>query len=125
MAYVALHQLVPFPGPNPGDDAMYVLPNNIKGNDMAILAQYNAHDSDATLHLGAGSTGTLPAANVSAGTFGAGAYTFPSTLVVTGAATFSSTVQLGVAYVGGAPAATGYLTIKDSTGTTYKILVST
>lgn len=35
------------------------------------------------------------------------------------------TLQLGNAYVAGAPAATGYVTIKDSSGTTYKVLVST
>lgn len=32
-------------------------------------------------------------------------------------------LQLGVAYVAGAPAATGYVTLKDSAGTTYKVLV--
>lgn len=39
----------------------------------------------------------VPASRVTAGTFGAGGYTFPSTVVVTGAATLSST--LGVAGV--------------------------
>jgi hypothetical protein len=35
------------------------------------------------------------------------------------------TLTLGTTYSGGAPAATGYIPIKDSTGTVYKILVST
>jgi hypothetical protein len=43
-----------------------------------------------------------------------------SPLVKLGAA-----LQLSNAYVAGAPAATGYVTIKDSSGTTYKVLVST
>ena len=34
-------------------------------------------------------------------------------------------LQLPNAYVAGAPTATGYVTIKDSSGTTYKVLVST
>jgi hypothetical protein len=42
-----------------------------------------------------------------------------------GSLTMSGTLQLGSTYVGGAPAATGYITMKDSTGTTYKFLVST
>lgn len=36
-----------------------------------------------------------------------------------------SDLFLGNAYVAGAPAATGYVTLRDSTGTTYKVLVST
>lgn len=34
-------------------------------------------------------------------------------------------LYLGRAYVGGAPAATGYVTVKDSSGTTYKLLAAT
>lgn len=34
-------------------------------------------------------------------------------------------LKLGNAYVAGAPAATGYVTLQDSSGTTYKVLVST
>jgi hypothetical protein len=34
-------------------------------------------------------------------------------------------LKLANAYVGGAPTATGYVTVQDSSGTTYKILVST
>lgn len=34
-------------------------------------------------------------------------------------------LKLGRTYTAGAPAATGYITIKDQTGTTYKVLVST
>lgn len=34
-------------------------------------------------------------------------------------------LKLGNAYVAGAPAATGYVTLQDSAGTTYKVLVST
>ena len=69
-------------------------------------------------------SGAVPASLVTAGTFGAGAYTFPgalaitgaltgattgafsSTLAVTGAATFSSTVQTTGLGVGTAPSAT-------------------
>ena len=40
-------------------------------------------------------------------------------------ATFSGPIKLANAYVAGAPAATGYVTIQDSNGTTYKVLVST
>ena len=36
-----------------------------------------------------------------------------------------SALKLGNAYVPGAPAATGYVTLQDSAGTTYKVLVST
>lgn len=39
--------------------------------------------------------------------------------------TSGAVLQLGNAYVAGAPAATGYVTLKDSAGTTYKVLVST
>ena len=35
------------------------------------------------------------------------------------------TAQLANAYAAGAPTATGYINIKDSSGTTYKVLVST
>ena len=48
-----------------------------------------------------------------------------TSLNISGAATLSGALQLGNAYVAGAPAATGYVTLKDSTGTTYKVLVST
>ena len=34
-------------------------------------------------------------------------------------------ISVGNAYVAGAPTATGYVTIKDSNGVTYKVLVST
>lgn len=50
---------------------------------------------------------------------------FDSTgLVVTGDVTLSGALKLGNAYQAGAPSSTGYLTIKDSTGTTYKIPAS-
>ena len=42
--------------------------------------------------VGTLSGGAVPASLVNAGTFGAGAYTFPGALAVTGAATFSSTL---------------------------------
>ncbi len=42
---------------------------------------------------------TVPAAQVSAGTFGAGAYTFPSTLTVTGLLTVNAGIQLNGAKV--------------------------
>lgn len=48
---VSAHQLLPFPGPKPGGDAEYVLPNTVQGNDNAIVGQFNAHDADATIHL--------------------------------------------------------------------------
>jgi hypothetical protein len=38
-----------------------------------------------------------------------------------GNVTIGGTLQVGNAYVGGAPTATGYIVIKDSTGTSYKI----
>lgn len=34
-------------------------------------------------------------------------------------------LRMGVAYVGGAPTATGYITVKDSSGTTYKLVTAT
>ena len=37
----------------------------------------------------------------------------------------SGALKLSSTYAAGAPAATGYVTLKDSTGTTYKVLVST
>jgi hypothetical protein len=47
------------------------------------------------------------------------------TVTGTGSVTMSGTLQLGSTYAAGAPAATGYITMKDHTGTTYKFLVST
>lgn len=46
-------------------------------------------------------------------------------IVLQTAPVFLGTIQLGTPYVAGAPGATGYILIKDSTGTAYKILVST
>jgi hypothetical protein len=43
----------------------------------------------------------------------------------TGTLTLGGPLKLANAYVAGAPAATGYVTIQDSSGTTYKVLVST
>lgn len=40
----------------------------------------------------------------------------------TGEVTFGAYIKLANAFVGGAPAATGYVRIKDSTGTIYKLL---
>jgi hypothetical protein len=57
--------------------------------------------------------------NASSYNFGTGNATFAGNLTVSG------TVQLGNAYVAGAPTATGYVTIKDSAGNTYKVLVGT
>lgn len=43
----------------------------------------------------------------------------------TGILILSSALRLGNAYQAGAPTATGYVTIQDSSGTTYKVLVGT
>lgn len=55
---------------------------------------------------------------------GSGVGTF-SSITVSGTTILTGALTLGNAYVGGAPAATGYVTLKDNTGTTYKVLVST
>jgi hypothetical protein len=43
------------------------------------------------------------------------------TIDTSGNTTIAGTLQVGNAYVAGAPTATGYIVIKDSTGTSYKI----
>lgn len=58
-------------------------------------------DSTTSLVL-APQIGVVPASRISAGTFGTGGYTFPSTVIITGAATLSSTLAVtSTATIGG------------------------
>lgn len=101
-----------------------------------LLATNPSFTNSIILRRTAGSYGLDIATNNGTGnstisTAGAGA---TLSLVANGstAVTFSGSetqlggaLKMGVAYVGGAPAATGYITVKDSAGTTYKLLAST
>lgn len=51
---------------------------------------------------------------------GAGTFTIATTTTV-----LSGVLRLGNSFTAGAPAATGYVTVQDSLGTTYKVLVGT
>ena len=60
---------------------------------------------------------TIPASQITPGSFQPGAYTIPGSLQVTG------NLQLGNAYAAGAIVATGTVDILDATGTVYHVLV--
>ncbi len=47
--------------------------------------------------------------------------TLAATISYTGDFRITGTLQVGNTYTAGAPTATGYIVIKDSTGTSYKI----
>lgn len=70
-------------------------------------------DSTTSLVLVA-QVAVVPASRVTAGTFGAGGYTFPSTVVVTGAATLSSTVAIAGNTVVGGGVAGGRVTVNQA-----------
>jgi len=81
----------------------------VQGVYTAGLSTYFLANSGGNVNLGNASNGSLVVINSS------GDITMTS-----GAA-----LKLGNAYIAGAPTATGYVTIKDSAGVTYKVLVST
>jgi hypothetical protein len=58
-------------------------------------------------------------------TTGAVVLTIPSTFVAPGTITATGAIKLGNAYVATPQVTTGYVTIQDSTGTTYKVCVAT
>lgn len=118
MSGVNQHQLAPFPGPTPPwSDQMG--PVNVRGNDNAIVAQYNAHDADASMHLaGSSTTGTIPAANVTPGTFSSytsssGPFGFAGNVTVAGSV-LSSSAKAGIGYTVGAGGVVTQLTDKTT-----------
>jgi hypothetical protein len=129
---------------NNGTTQIYL--GNSGGN--AVAGTLNANDflliRDGAVKLTATATGVDIAGNltVSGGTVtsGTGTLTLNSsanTVVLQSAGTTALTLdssqrcilagalRLNNAYTAGAPTATGYVTIQDSSGTTYKVLVST
>ena len=78
------------------------------GNKLSYFAGSTYYDSDAGHVFRGAASATALTVNASSVTIASGV-----------------AIQLGNTYVGGAPTATGYVTIKDSAGNTYKVLVGT
>jgi hypothetical protein len=103
------------------------------GTSLGFLGVYAYHSGSSVSGFGITSNtlnlysaGTTVALGVSAVTTAGGSMTTVLTLDTSNVTIASGTaLKFGVAYTAGAPAATGYITAKDSTGTTYKLLTST
>lgn len=98
----------------------------IVNNYSRILAGQVAFSAGAGATIAVGSIGRFVKTGGSGAKWsGSGTYQLPVSTDVNENLTVVGTLQLGSTYAAGAPAATGYVTLKDSTGTTYKVLVST